>query len=323
MQPLPYQDNPYQKKAIMKKEHFLTILILVAITTMLSNCVDTFADEPHTVKKFDASSVSYLDVNTSGGSITAIGESGTNQIIVEMYVNSWKTKSEEKIQRELENFDIKIAKEGNTVIASAKSRSNWGINTISISFKVYTPSAMSAKLNTSGGSITMKGLSGDQHLNTSGGSITMEGLNGEIVASTSGGSINLQDIRGNLRGTTSGGSINAEDLNGEFDLSTSGGSIKLEDVRGKMNAHTSGGGIRATILELTGDITLKTSGGSINATLPENTGMDVYFKGNSVNVPLKNFSGRSEDDKIDGTINGGGSKVTLVTSGGSVNVHYQ
>ncbi len=307
----------------MKRINFLLVIIAISMTTLMTNCINTYADDPYTTKKFDASSVSYLDVNTSGGSITTIGESGTNQIIVEMYVNSWKTKNKDKIKDYLEDFEIKIAKEGDRVIASAKHKGFMGNNNISISFKVYTPSAISADLNTSGGSITMKGLSGNQKLNTSGGSITMEELNGDIHASTSGGSIHIFDVRGDLRGTTSGGSIKAEKLNGSFDLSTSGGSIKLEDIRGEMNAHTSGGGIRADIQEVTGDITLKTSGGSINATLPDKTGMDIYFSGNSVNAPLHNFSGKSEDDKIDGTINGGGSKVTLVTSGGSVNVSYQ
>jgi len=307
----------------MKRQKFLVVMFLLLTTTLLTSCIDAYGDDPYMVKKFDASSVSSLDVNTSGGSITAIGESGRNEIVVEMYVNSWKTKDKGKIQEELEKFDIKITKEGNQIIASAKSKSTFGNNQISISFKVYVPTSISADLNTSGGSITMTGLSGNQKLNTSGGSITMKNLNGDIVATTSGGSIHINDVRGELKGTTSGGSINAGKLNGTFNLSTSGGSIKLEDIRGEVNAHTSGGGIRANVLELTGDITLKTSGGSIHATLPANTGMDVYFSGNSVNTTLSNFSGKSEDDKVNGTINGGGSKVTLVTSGGSVNVNYQ
>ena len=323
MQPFHFQIYPYLKNFIMKRPNLFFALVLLFTATFFSNCVDSFADEPHTVKKFDASSISYLDVNTSGGSINTYGSSGSNEIVVEMYVNSWKTKDKEKINKELESFDIKIAKEGDKIVASARNKSTFGNNHISISFKVYTPSAMSADLNTSGGSITMKGLSGNQKLNTSGGSITMEELNGDVHATTSGGSINISNVRGELKGTTSGGSINANNLNGSFNLSTSGGSIKLEDIKGNISAHTSGGGIRANIVELTGDVTLKTSGGSINATLPDNTGMNVYFSGNSVNTTLNNFSGKSEDDKVDGTINGGGSKVTLVTSGGSVNVNYQ
>jgi len=310
----------------MEKIKTLTRPALLILITFLLYSINVFAEkEPYLVKKFDASGVSFLDVNTSGGSIKAVGSKGENQIVVEMYVNSWKSSwSKEKVESELEDYEITIEKRGDKVVAYAKRNSsfNW-TNNISISFTIYTPSSISSSLKTSGGSISVSGLTGEQDMHTSGGSIDLDDLNGEIDASTSGGSIDIKNINGKMKGSTSGGSIRAENLKGDFNLHTSGGGIHLDNINGSIYGETSGGGIHANIVNVTGDITLKTSGGSIHATLPDNLGIDVDFKGNSVNTHLKNFSGTSDDDRIVGSINGGGNKVTLATSGGSVNVDYQ
>ncbi len=307
-----------------KIKQILRLTTLLVLFVLYAGYNAFASDDPYMVKKFDASGVSMVDVETAGGSITVEGKNGANDIVVEMYVKSWKSSlSKSKIDEKLEDFDIEIAKEGNKIIAHAE-RDSWFSNSdISISFVVYTPSSISTDLNTSGGSIRIANLSGDQRLHTSGGSIDMKELNGEVLATTSGGSLNLHDINGNVKGTTSGGSITSENLKGEFELKTSGGSINLDDINGSMHAETSGGGIRANIQNITGDITLKTSGGSIHATLPEKQGMNIKFKGNSVNTSLMNFNGKAEDDWVEGSMNGGGSTITMVTSGGSVNVKYQ
>jgi hypothetical protein len=41
-----------------------------------------------------------------------------------------------------------------------------------------------------------------------------------------------------------------------------------------------------------------------------------------VYAELKNFSGEAEKDEIRGTFNGGGTKISAKTSGGSVRLEY-
>lgn len=110
---------------------------------------------------------------------------------------------------------------------------------------------------------------------------------------------------------------------GELSVNTSGGSIRLDDVAGNVSANTSGGGIKANILALENSLSLTTSGGSINAVVPKGMGMNLDLRGNNVNTKLVNFDGEVKKNKIVGSINGGGAKVTMATSGGSVNLDYQ
>ena len=46
------------------------------------------------------------------------------------------------------------------------------------------------------------------------------------------------------------------------------------------------------------------------------------LKGNKVNTRLSNFSGESKNNRVVGSINGGGIPVKLSTSGGSVTLEY-
>ena len=141
-------------------------------------------------------------------------------------------------------------------------------------------------------------------LNTRAGSIEIENLIGKVDAHTSGGSISLEDVQGNI------------------DINTSGGSINLENIMGSIDAHTSGGGINLKLLESpTKDSKIRTSGGSITAYLAKNIAVDISAKtsGGRVSSELP-VQGKIKKQSINGTINGGGPKLELKTSGGSVRI---
>ncbi|HEX5169896.1 MAG TPA: DUF4097 family beta strand repeat-containing protein, partial [Cyclobacteriaceae bacterium] len=216
---------------------------------------------------------------------------------------------------------------GSTITATAERRSHFqswfGNDNASISFTVYVPKSMSCNLNTSGGSISLTGVSGEQELKTSGGSLSLSMIKGNVEAGTSGGSINIDRYSGRLEAHTSGGSINLKEAKGDLNLRTSGGSINLESINGSVDASTSGGGIHADISGLEKYLRLKTSGGSITASIPSGLGMDLDLRGNRVNTKLVNFNGEAEKDRIRGSMNGGGIEVVMATSGGSVNLEYQ
>ncbi|WP_224998947.1 DUF4097 domain-containing protein [Cesiribacter sp. SM1] len=293
-----------------------------------SSCAATndFHNEPYWIREFSMNEPGSLEVQTSGGSITVEGHEG-DKVRVEMHVKVRGRSidsTDAKAQDALENYEFNISKSSNTVYAIAKSKgSGWfGNNNTSVSFRVYVPTDMACDLDTSGGSISISGVNGSQKVHTSGGSLNIVNIEGEMEAKTSGGSINIEQFSGALQAKTSGGTINLERATGDLDVSTSGGSIKLNDVAGRVQASTSGGSINANILELDSQLTLKTSGGSIHAVVPKGVGMDLDLKGNKVNTQLTNFDGQVEKDKIVGSINGGGVRVVMATSGGSVNLDY-
>jgi hypothetical protein len=139
---------------------------------------------------------------------------------------------------------------------------------------------------------------------------------------TSGGSLSIEDIIGNVEARTSGGSINVGSITGEVRLNTSGGSINTETVSGNLDAHTSGGSINVTIdKQLTEDAKLTTSGGSITAYLMEDIQIELNASTSGGRVKSDfEVNGRVKKQSIKGDINGGGPKLTLKTSGGSVRI---
>lgn len=281
------------------------------------------SDKAYDIKYFDTSGPVSLEVRTSGGSISVEGVEGS-EARVEMYVRK-KNRYIDAGDADLSEFDIDISASGNTITAVVKRESNkrwnWN-NTYSISFVVYTPHDTRSRLKTSGGSIKATDLNGSQELKTSGGSIRVKDIKGQTVLNTSGGSITINDLEGNVEAKTSGGRITADNIYGNAELRTSGGSIRVEDIVGNLEAKTSGGSIEATIPEPKEYIRLRTSGGSISINVPSDKGYDLDLDGNRVRAELRNFTGESERDEVNGRLNGGGTRIEAKTSGGSVRLNY-
>lgn len=140
---------------------------------------------------------------------------------------------------------------------------------------------------------------------------------------TSGGSLSIEDISGQVNARTSGGSINVGNITGNVKLKTSGGSISTAAIAGNLNAHTSGGSIQTIInKQLSDDAKLTTSGGSITAELIEDIQIDLYAatSGGRVRTDFT-VDGSVKKQSIKGKINGGGPKLTLTTSGGSIKIN--
>ncbi len=278
----------------------------------------------YSVHRFAASSGENLELRTSGGSIKVKG-ADVDEAEVRMYVRrGGKYLLPE--DTDLSNFDIEITKSGNTIIASAERKNIrqtiLSRNNESISFEVLVPVNFNIDVRTSGGSISLDELNGSLQARTSGGSLSLNNLGGVVDARTSGGSISLNESGGEINVRTSGGSISAKNTAGKVELSTSGGSINLDNLSGEVDASTSGGSIRANMLKVEGPISLRTSGGTIRATLPNGLGYNLDLKGNSVNIPLQNFTGETKRSSVSGSMNGGGYAISMRTSGGSVNVEW-
>ena len=111
-----------------------------------------------------------------------------------------------------------------------------------------------------------------------------------------------------------------EDYNVELD--TSGGSLSIEDLTGNLNANTSGGSIKLSInKQLTKDAKLTTSGGSITAYLIHDIQLDINASTSGGRVKSDfEINGKVKKMSVKGTINGGGPKLTLKTSGGSIKI---
>lgn len=305
----------------------VTVSMILTFVIMLTAVKMGWAQssrDAYKVERFSVNDDVRVSVETSGGSINVMGKN-TDEVTVEMYVRK-RGDYVKANEEDLRDWDIEISESNNEVVAHAKRKRkngwNWNRNNASISFVVYTPKKARADVSTSGGSIELSNLTGNQKGRTSGGSVTAENILGDLEVRTSGGSINLNDIQGMAEARTSGGRIKAENVTGGLDVRTSGGSITLEGVEGSVDASTSGGSINAEITAPNDFVNLRTSGGSITITVPEDSGYDLDLDGNRVRAELKNFTGEYEKDEIRGTVNGGGVKIKARTSGGSVRLNY-
>lgn len=318
-------------------------------------------EEPYMTKSLSNASINNVEVKTSGGSISVAGVN-PSEARIEVYINGNNQRdnlTKEEIQRRLdENYNLDVSVSNNKVTAIAKPKHqniDWKKG-LSISFKVFTPKNITSNLRTSGGSISLKNLTGNQDFSTSGGSLHVENLSGKVKGRTSGGSIHVTDSKDDINLATSGGSIHAENCDGNLRLATSGGSLNLTELKGNIEATTSGGSIEGNNIEgeLTthtsgGSIHLKdlacsletsTSGGSIDVSIKEfgkyvrisnsggnvdlqipNKNVDLSLSGQKVTTSsLSNFKGTMEKDEVEGKLNGGGIPVTVRAGSGKVNL---
>ncbi len=268
--------------------------------------------------------------------------------------------SEIKERLEKYNLNVRMDGSSIVCEAERKDKSgswNWN-NSLSISFKVYVPTKVATNLNTSGGGIKMTSLNGDLKFRTSGGGLDLANLRGEVIGSTSGGGIKLVNcddlvkvrtsgggidardcdgeidlvtsgggiklinLNGNVEATTSGGGISVEDFSGDLNTATSGGSIRLSGMNGNVKAATSGGGIKASFERPGKYISLATSAGNIDIDVPSGKGYDLDLSGNRVRLASSsNFKGTKKDNRVQGSLNGGGTTIKARASSGSVNLN--
>ena len=178
---------------------------------------------------------------------------------------------------------------------------------------------------TAGGSLEIGEVAGSVHGRTAGGSIRIADAAGAVDARTSGGTIRIGRAGGPVSARTTGGSIHIDDALGSVSAHTTGGSIKLGEVGGTLDAKTTGGSIRATLArQPEGDSKLRTTGGSIDLAVSEDVGVDVDARttGGRVSSDLQAAAPVSESKSaLVSPVNGGGPKLTLRTTGGSIRLH--
>ena len=343
----------------MKKFFLLTLIVALSLSVIAQS------QQPYMTKSLSNESVKSTEVQTSGGSISVTGVNAAAETKVEVYIHSNSGKNEiskEEIEKRLEQYDLTVSVSNNklTAVAKPKQRNMDWKKGLSISFKVYVLKNVSTDLTTSGGSISLTNLNGNQKFTTSGGSLHIDNVGGNIDGRTSGGSIDVQNSKddidlttsggsikasncdGKLRLTTSGGSLELKDLKGDIKASTSGGSVKGRNIGGELSTHTSGGsihlydltcsieastsagGIDIEIKELGKYVKLSNSAGSIDLQLPKGKGVDLDFEGDRIKTDqLGNFDGKIEDDSLQGKLNGGGVPVRVRSSSGRISLAFK
>ncbi|WP_339795400.1 DUF4097 family beta strand repeat-containing protein [uncultured Imperialibacter sp.] len=342
----------------MKSIALLLFSILVTSSSAISQDFDYSFKETYKV-----STPAQLSISSSDGNIEVFpGNSSEIEVFFVVKQNGRMLDiSRTQLEEELTLTIIKTG--SSVDITVKYPNNSWNIDwrdRINVDFKVYAPKETAGDLRSSDGNVTIKGMTASQKLKTSDGNIVLAEITGDVSGVTSDGNIRGEKIKGSVHSRTSDGNIDFNNVIGDVESTTSDGDIRLTNINGTARAHTSDGdieiynakgkthtaqtsdgdiyfedltggmeaiasdgSIKGNIIELRGSLRAKTSDGNIEISVPDNLGMNLYVKGESVDVPLVNFSGRSTKEVIDGKTNGGGVDVNLSTSDGRIRLVYR
>ncbi len=274
-----------------------------------------------------------LKASTQGGDIV-IHTADINEVRIRVR-QTIRASSEEEADQVLADLTLTLEQRGNEVNAEAKyekrSVKSWfGVRRpVTVSFTITVPQSFNLDLRTSGGDISAESLRGNVKAHTSGGDMRLQRIDGEVDGSTSGGDIFLLEGTARAKLHTSGGDVVVERAGGPIDVSTSGGDITLNSVEELIRAHTSGGDVNAVLTgTLSKDAVLSTSGGDVRVRVPKSaafnldastSGGDVDAKGLTITIDGGGIGKRS----LVGSVNGGGSRLKLRTSGGDIRIRTE
>jgi DUF4097 and DUF4098 domain-containing protein YvlB len=303
----------------------LTLGALLAAPAVLSAKITRTVDKTFTVQPGGN-----LKAVTQGGDIT-IQTADTPEVRIHVK-QVIRASSEKEADEILEKLSLTMEQTGNDVTAEAKYESrpmgfhfgSWP--PVSVSFEVTVPRNFNLNLNTSGGDITAASVQGNVRARTSGGNLKFDRVDGEIDAHTSGGDIVLKESTARAKLGTSGGNIEVDRAGGPTEVSTSGGDITINAVAQLISATTSGGNVRATLTEpLKQDAVLSTSGGDVRVRIVKGAGfeLDASTSGGAVQaegLTITIAKGGVGKSRLVGSVNGGGPRLKLRSSGGDIAV---
>lgn len=331
------------KTQINRKAFSLFVLFIILFSC---NAFAQGNDNPTMTKTFEMDRPGSLLASSSGGGVE-VKTHNDKTVEVQMFVRKngkVLSPSDSQVKEILEKYDVTIEKNGAeiTAIVKNKLRNNF-INNTGISLKIIVPQEMSCDVSSSGGGVKISGVKGTHSFSSSGGGVHIENVtgttkarssgggvdvknqNGDVDLSSSGGGVSLEEARGNVIARSSGGGVHLTNIRGNIDAGSSGGGVYVSGEAGAVKAKSSGGPVKVNITNLKKELYLESSGGSVNAVIQggEKLGLDLDLSSDKVNIELHNFSGKSEKNRIKGTMNGGGIPVYMRSSGGNVNVSFQ
>lgn len=155
-------------------------------------------------------------------------------------------------------------------------------------------------------------------LETSGGDLTVKGIAGRVEAQSGGGKVHLDDIGGSVTAETGGDSIEIGSVSGDLRLETGGGKIYIANAKGKVNATTGGGNI--VLVSAAQGATLEAGGGNIEV---KKCGGKLSVSTGGGNIELGDISGPVEIETGGGSIRLGWAKgvVRAQTGAGRIELN--
>lgn len=146
----------------------------------------------------------------------------------------------------------------------------------------------------------------------------------QLDVDTVNGGLKVSGTEGKARLITVNGSIDVVRVAGRIDAETTNGGVQVTDSRGAVSALTTNGGIEVELRNVTpgSDLALSTTNGAISVRLPKNVrlSLDAATTNGRVSSAFSVGRGSTGKRRLSGDINGGGGKLRVRTTNGSIRI---
>lgn len=194
-------------------------------------------------------------VKSSAGSIHAQGAT-QNQVSFTVREHV-RAATEEAAKKELSRLKFSTYSSGETVLRAECEGYSHGYIDFDIQMPSQTPVV---RLETAGGAVTARNLSGKLDVVTGGGDIRLDQVGGPVAVASGGGNIEIGKTGSDVNAATGGGNIHIDSAGGKVIANSGGGNLWVGDAR-VMSLQTAGGWIQVSKCQ--GQVKAETGGGSI------------------------------------------------------------
>ena len=281
------------------------LLAVFAVSLMLTACYPSVEYAEVHDWTLDGSGIVSIDATTSNGSIRVTGTSG-DQVLVQAR-KVIRAYSEGQAADFAKQVVVTAERDGDTVrIFKEQPKFKRGVQ-VMVSYEIQAPKAVSVRLHTSNGKITI------------------EQTQGTVFAKTSNGAIQLNGDSDNVELATSNGKVIVVGAHGTVDAHTSNGSIDYQGSADTITLRTSNGKILAALHGPADAGRFSTSNGAIDVAVPSgyNGEVDAHTSNGSIrcDLPVTIAPGGKSKRKLVGQIGSGiGSRLSMQTSNGSIHL---
>jgi DUF4097 and DUF4098 domain-containing protein YvlB len=145
-----------------------------------------------------------------------------------------------------------------------------------------------------------------------------------VDAETVNGGVALAGTRGKVRVETTNGGIDVKDVQGDVNASSTNGGITATRITGAVKAGTTNGAIEADLVDFPdgSDLRFETTNGGITVRLPRDARLSVDASTTNGHVQSDfEVPGAAKGKRsLQGDINGGGGRLVLSTTNGSIEI---
>lgn len=267
-------------------------------------------------KTFQVGEGKKLKLESDAGDVV-IKTSATNEVTVVIYGNE---KASDKMEFAINETDYGVFVSGKKE-GSFLSNLFSALKNVRVKYEIQLPQKFNTEISTAGGDVKVNNLNGSIDVSTAGGDISIDSSEGAAKSSTAGGDIKFKNHVGDVKASTAGGDIIIATRNGDVDANTTGGDIKIYCSNSRVDASTAGGNIRA---EIDGDnrgVDLSTIGGDVFAAVSESANAEIELNtlGGDASLDISGTKNiKTSSSKVRATLNGGGKKIELSSTGGDV-----